>query len=120
MLHLATGSILTARRPLIAALALALLVLPLAAGLNHPVHESADASPIHTEAAHPDAPPHFDREEHLPLEECMVCVHSARLFAHHVGLDWQPAGHRELDVEPAQRRLGSLTDGARRSRAPPA
>ena len=108
------------RHPLPAVAALALLLAPLVAALDHPVHESAETSPIHTEAAHPDAAPHFEPEEHLHLQECLVCVHGARLFADTLGTAWQPAVLRGLEGRTASTGVASISPAPRRSRGPPA
>lgn len=113
-------SLSTARRPLVASLTLLLLVVPLFAALDHPVHESDHASPIHTEAVHPDAAPHFDREEHHPFEDCLVCVHGARLFVGALDTDWQRAGRRSLGFRASSDPLVSVATAPGRSRAPPA
>lgn len=104
----------------VACLTLALLVAPLFAALDHPVHESEHASPIHTEAAHPDAAPHLDREEHHALEDCLVCVHGARLVVAELGTDWEPAVHHTDRPEAAVTAPAAPAHAPRRSRAPPA
>lgn len=42
--------------------------------LNHALHAPASAT-IHDEAAHPNAAPHLDQEEHLRLDQCLLCLH---------------------------------------------
>ena len=67
----------SARFRLLALLAAACLVLPTAASLEaleHLGHHAASDDFVHAEAAHPDAAPHLEREEHLHGESCVVCA----------------------------------------------
>lgn len=62
---------------LLALLSAACLVLPLGASLEaleHLGHHATSDEFVHAEAAHPDAAPHLEREEHLAGESCVVCA----------------------------------------------
>jgi hypothetical protein len=79
----------TRRRSLLATFAVALLLTPSLAALEHPAHETPEAGLVHAEAAHPHAAPHLEQEEHSALESCAVCVQAGRNAMDFASHSWQ-------------------------------
>ena len=99
----------------IALLALGLLLALSVGSFEHLDHAFEPAAPIHTEASHPGAAAHLDREEHQDGERCLLCLHTRHPYVAPASTPCLPSG----DNLPSALPTATLVAHAKRSSASP-
>ena len=110
----------TRGRSLLATLAVALLLAPSLAALEHPAHETPEAGLVHAEATHPHAAPHLEQEEHSALENCAVCLQAGRAAVDLASHSWQLAVVESPRPAAGSAWVGGAGVGPAQPRGPPA
>ena len=108
------------RRSLLGLLAVALLLAPSLAALEHPAHETPEVGLVHVEATHPHAAPHLEQEEHSALENCAVCLQTGRAAVDLASHSWQLAVIESRRVAAGPVWVGGADFGPAQPRGPPA
>ena len=78
------------------------------------------SGPVHAEAAHPDAAPHLDAEEHLHAEGCVVCAHGSTTVATPAPADSETPPETVRSSSGLDPRTRSTERSSSPARAPPA
>ena len=108
------------RRSLLVLLAVALLLAPSLAALEHPAHETPEVGLVHVEATHPHAAPHLEQEEHSVLEDCAVCLQAGRAAVHLESHSWRFAVVESRGRAAGPVWVAGLGVGPAQPRGPPA
>jgi hypothetical protein len=107
-------------RPWVAALlAVAALLLPMLTSLGHAEHADGPFEVVHSEASHPRAAPHLEREEHPDHEGCLACIHVGKTYVGPAASSQATLAGELRAVRPVAPCLAQTARASASPRAPP-